>query len=389
VKILILHNRYQVSGGEDVAVAAEHRLLLARGHDVTLIEADNDAILGPLAKIRTALATPYNPARRRWIAREVRRTGAQIVHVHNVFPRFSPSVLDGAADAGAGVVQTLHNYRTICANGMLLRDGVICEACVGRVGWPAIRHGCYRGSVAGSAAVVAMQQVARRGEIWDRPGRRLIALTEFARDKLVSGGLPAERIVVKPNFIDMMAPVATPDTRAGIVFVGRLSREKGADTLVDAARLLPQVTFTVIGSGPDEARLRAAAARNVRFTGALPNALARAWMARASALVMPSIWYEGFPMTVLEAFAAGTPVIAARIGSLPEIVAEGATGLLFTPGDPTSLADVVAQLVCDPSTMQRMGQAGRERAMTLYGPSANAVQLEAIYASVLDERPCG
>lgn len=386
MRILILHNRYQVSGGEDVAVAAEHQLLLARGHEVTLIEADNDAILGPLAKARTALATPYNPARRRWIAREVRRTGAQLVHVHNVFPRFSLSVLDGAADAGAGVVQTLHNYRSICANGLLLRDGIICEACVGRVGWPAIRHGCYRGSRAGSAAVVAMQQAARRGKIWDRAGRRLIALTEFARDKLVSGGLPAERIVVKPNFIDIAAPPATRDKRAGILFVGRLSREKGVDTLVDAARQLPHIAFTVIGSGPDEERLRAAAPSNVTFAGALPNVEARTAMARASALVMPSIWYEGFPMTVLEAFAAGTPVIAARIGSLPEIVAEGA-GLLFVPGDPSSLSAAITQLLSDASATAHMGRAGQERASTLYGPSANAMQLEAIYKSVLDERP--
>lgn len=388
MRILILHNRYQVSGGEDVAVAAEHQLLLARGHEVTLIEADNDAILGPLAKVRTALATPYSPARRRWIAREVRRTGAQIVHAHNIFPRFSPSVLDGAADAGAGVVQTLHNYRTICANGLLLRDGIICEACVGHMGWPAIRHGCYRGSRAGSAAVVALQQAARWGKIWDRPRRRLIALTEFARGKLVSGGLPAERIIVKPNFIVTEAAPA-PDERSGILFVGRLSREKGVDTLVDAARLLPHIAFAVIGSGPDEERLRAAAPGNVTFMGALPNAAARTAMARASALVLPSIWYEGFPMTLLEAFASGTPVIASHIGSLPEIVAEGTAGLLFTPGDASSLAAAIALLLSDPSAMARMGKAGQERATTLYGPSANALQLEAIYASVLDERPGG
>lgn len=389
MRILILHNRYQVPGGEDAAVAAERRLLMARGHEVTLIETDNDAILGTMAKVRTAIATPYNPARRRWIAREVRRTGAQIVHVHNVFPRLSPSVLDGAADAGAGVVQTLHNYRAICANGLLLRDGVVCEACVGRIGWPAIRHGCYRGSAAGSAAVVVMQQAARWMQVWDRPGRRLIALTEFARDKLISGGLPADRIVVKPNFIDTEAQASEEAERAGILFVGRLSPEKGLDTLLAAARLLPHIAFTVVGSGPDEARLRGAAPLNVFFTGALPNAAARARMAKASALVMPSIWYEGFPMTVLEGFSAGTPVIAARIGSLLEIVAEGVTGLLFTPGDPSSLAKSIAQLLCDPPAMRRMGEAGRGHALTRYGPSANAVQLEAIYASVLDERSGG
>lgn len=385
MKILILHNRYQVSGGEDAAVAAEHRLLVARGHEVTLIEVDNDAILGTMVKVRTALATPYNPARRRWTAREVRRSGAQIVHVHNIFPRLSPSVLDGAADAGAGIVQTLHNYRTICANGLLLREGVVCEACVGHTGWPGIRHGCYRGSVAGSAAVVAMQQVARWRRLWDRPGRRLIALTEFARDKLVSGGLPADRIIVKPNFIDAGGQASEQTERAGILFVGRLSPEKGVDTLIAAARLLPHIGFTVVGCGPDEARLRGAAPTNMVFTGALPNAAARTLMAKASALVMPSIWYEGFPMTMLEAFSAGTPVIAARIGSLPEIVAEGVTGLLFTPGDPSSLATAIGRMLCDPRAMWRMGEAGRDRALTLYGPSANATRLEAIYAAVLGE----
>jgi glycosyltransferase involved in cell wall biosynthesis len=385
MRILILHNRYQAAGGEDAVVAAETRLLAARGHEVTLIQVDNDGIVGADAKLRALIGTPYNPARRRWAAAQVRRIGVDVVHVHNFFPRLSPAVVDGAADAGAAVVQTLHNYRLICANGLLLRDGAVCEDCVGRVGLPAIRHRCYRNSAVGSAAVVAMQQASRRLDIWDRPGRRLIALTQFARDRLVAGGLPAHRIVVKPNFIDSPQEVDVPPARAGILFVGRLSVEKGVDTLLSAAGLLPEIGFTVIGSGPDEARLRAAAPPNVAFAGGLPNPAVRAEMMRASVLVIPSIWYEGFPMTLLEAYSAGTPVIASRIGSLPELVPEGVSGALFTPGLPIALAAAIRDMLADPSALDRMSRASRERAATLYDPVTNATVLEAIYAAVTDE----
>jgi len=290
VRVLVLHNRYRTPGGEDVAVAAEVALLRRRGHDVTLIEVDNADIAGPAARAGVALGTPYRPARRRWARQLVERTGAQVVHVHNFFPLLSPSVVDGARDAGAAVVQTLHNYRAICANGLLMRDGAVCESCVGRVGWPALRHHCYRGSIIGSAAVVAMQQVIRRGGIWDRPGTRLIALTDFARAKLIEGGLPADRIVIKPNCIEPIA--APPEARDGILFVGRLSPEKGVGTLLDAARALPHRRFTIVGGG-DDARWRAAAPGNVVFTGAMAGEAARAAIARAALLVMPSLWYEG------------------------------------------------------------------------------------------------
>lgn len=380
MRILVLHNRYRMAGGEDVAVAAEVGLLRDRGHEVTLVEVDNADIAGSAGKVSAALGSPYRPARRRWARQLVERSGAQLVHVHNFFPLLSPSVIDGARDAGAAVVQTLHNYRAICANGLLMREGRVCEDCVGRVGWPALRHRCYRGSLAGSAAVVVMQQTL--GRVWDRPGTRLIALTEFARAKLIEGGLRGARIVVKPNFID---PVAAPTApRDGVLFVGRLSPEKGLDILLQAARALPQRRFTIVGGG-DEARWRAAAPGNISFTGSLSASAAREAMAHAALLVMPSLWYEGFPMALLEAFARATPVVASRIGSLAELVEDGVTGRLAAPGDPAALATAIEAMLDDPVGAARMGHAARSVVRARYDPVSNGTRLEGIYREAIAE----
>ena len=383
MRVLVLHNRYRTPGGEDVAVAAEVALLRVRGHEVTLAEVDNADIAGPMTRAGVALGTPWRPARRRWARHLVERSGAQVVHVHNFFPLLSPSVIEGARDAGAAVVQTLHNYRAICANGLLMRDGAVCEQCVGRVGWPALHHRCYRGSFAGSAAVVAMQQVIRRGGTWDRPGTRLIALTRFARARLIEGGLPADRLVIKPNFIEPVAALPS-GAREGVLFVGRLSPEKGVDILLNAARALPHRRFTIVGGG-DDARWRAAAPANVAFTGAVTGEAARAAMARAALLVMPSLWYEGFPMTLLEAFARATPVIASRIGSLAELIDDGVTGRLVPTGDPVALATAIEAMLTDPATSARMGEAARAVAVARYGPSDNGASLEEIYRGALAE----
>lgn len=365
-------------------VAAEVALLRGRDHDVTLVEVDNADIAGPAATAEVALGTPYRPARRRWARQLVERTGAEVVHVHNFFPLLSPSVVDGARDAGVAVVQTLHNYRAICANGLLMRDGAVCESCVGRIGWPALRHRCYRGSVIGSAAVVAMQQVIRRGGIWDRPGTRLIALTAFARAKLIEGGLPAGRIVIKPNFIEPVAATVAPEARGGILFVGRLSPEKGVDILLDAARALPHRRFTIVGGG-DDARWRAAAPGNVVFTGAMAGEAARAAIARAALLVIPSLWYEGFPMTLLEAFARATPVIASRIGSLAELVEDGVTGRLVPPSDSVALATTIEAMLTDPAAATRRGEAARAISEARYDPASNGARLEEIYRDAMAE----
>lgn len=385
MRILVLHNRYRIAGGEDVAVAAETALLRSRGHEVTLIEVDNRSIRGPAGAAGAALGTPYNPWRRRWMAGQVRRARAELVHIHNMFPLLSPAVVDGAADAGAAIVHTLHNYRAICANALMLRNGAVCGQCLGGSGWPAIRYRCYRGSALGTVAVVAMQQVTRRLDVWNRPGRQLIALSHFARDRFAEAGLPSARISVKPNFIDLPDLPAEAEERGGVVLVGRLSPEKGAAILVEAARRLPDIAFTLIGEGPQEASLKALAPANVHLAGALPRDEARAAIARARLLAMPSLWYEGLPMTLLEAHAAATPVVGSRIGALAEWIEDGVTGSLVEPGDPAQLAAAIRRIHDDPALARSLGNAARMRAETCFSPAANGAALEAIYARAIGE----
>ena len=385
MNILLLHNRYQQPGGEDVVAAAEAELLRQRGHSVALIEVDNRAIRGWAAKLGTAVTTPYNPFRRAWMAEQVRRWGSDVVHVHNFFPRLSPSVLDGAADAGAATVHTMHNYRSICANGLMVRDAGPCEQCLKGGKWQAVRHRCYRDSSAGTAAVVAMQQLAKWRNIWNRPGRRLIALSRFARSKLVAGGISPQRIVVKSNFIDLPETTIDAAARTGVLYVGRLSPEKGVNVLADAARRLPHILFTAIGTGPEEAALRAQAPPNLRLMGALSRDEARNAIATAKLLVLPSLGYEGLPMTLLEAFAAGTPVIASHIGSLAETVLDHVNGRTFTPGDASNLAAVIDELLASEAQRRTLGNRARATAAAQFSPQASGARLEAIYRSALAE----
>lgn len=383
MNVIVLHNRYQIAGGEDVVVAAEVALLRAQGHAVTLIEVDNHAIGGWRAKAATALATPYNAGRRRWIAAETARLQADVVHVHNYFPLLSPAVLDGAADVGAAVVHTLHNYRSICAAATMMRDGKTCESCVGGSGWQAVRHRCYRNSAVGSAAVVAMQHAARRRKVWDRPGRRLIALSAFARDRFGEGGLPLDRIVVKPNSIDCANPVRHPSDRRGVLYVGRLSAEKGIGPLIEAARGLPDIPFCLVGEGRE--RFSAHLPPNVELTGSLSRETARMRIATARVLVLPSLWPEGLPMVLLEAFAAGTPVVASRIGALAEWIEDGAAGALFNPGDADALALQIGNLYFDQARAHSLGLVGRALAETRFSPDRNVAALETVYRDAVAE----
>ncbi|MFS0738648.1 glycosyltransferase family 4 protein [Sphingomonas sp. 1P06PA] len=362
---------------------AEAALLSAAGHEVAVRLVDNDAIVGSAAKIAAVAKVAGNHARADWIAREVISTRADIVHVHNFFPRLTPAIHGGARGAGAAVVQTLHNYRLFCANALFLRDKRVCEDCLGRTGWPAIRHRCYRGSLPGSAAVVAMQRVSFARGVWHRDVDRFIALTQFAKDKAIAGGLPAGKIAVKPNFL--LSGQAPSGPRTGALFVGRLAVEKGAADLIAAWRDVPGKPLTIVGDGPERASLERDAPANVRFLGHQPPDIVRDEMARAACLVVPSIWYEGFPMIVVEALAAGLPIIASRIGSLIEIVGE-CCGRQFNPGDTADLARKVCMVLGDPDLSRRLSQGARSTYEASYMPASNLAMLERIYADAIASR---
>lgn len=380
MRVLVAHNAYQQRGGEDSVVEAEAALLASRGHAVERFLRHNDAI-ADMSRLDAAVQTVWSAPAARDFEAVLRAFRPDVVHVHNTFPLMSPAIYWVANRLRVPVVQTLHNFRLLCPGALFLREGRVCEDCSGRLPWRGVVRGCYRESRPASAALAGMLVVHRAAGTWRNKVSRYIALNEFCRAKFVAGGLPAERIVVKPNFVDFSAPAEVE--RAGFLFVGRLSAEKGVTALADAARQVPGVALRVAGSGPEASCLAGIA--GVAALGALDGSTVRAEMGRAMALVLPSIWYENFPRTLVEAYACGLPVIASRIGALAELVRDGETGLLFEPGNAADLADKLRWAQAHPQRMAEMGRKARALYEAEFTAERNYAQLMAIYRDAIDE----
>ena len=383
-RVLIAHNVYQRRGGEDSVVAAEIALLRGHGHEVQLYQRHNDEIAAE-GRLRSAGSVFWSRRTVHELQTIAREFEPAVIHVHNTFPMMSPSVYWLAARIGVPIVQTVHNFRLLCPQAMLLRDGHVCEDCVGRVPWRAVLYRCYRDSLPASAAVAGMLAVHRALGTYQHKVTRYIALSEFCRAKLIEGGLPARRIAVKPNFVDL--PRHADGERKGALFVGRLSLEKGVDVLAQALREVPGVCLRVLGSGDAGAALRALP--NAELCGWQPQHAVHAEMRSASYLILPSICYESFPVTLVEAFACGLPVIASRLGVMQELVEEGRTGVLFEPGSASDLAEKISWAEQHPQILRRMGHAAREAYEARYAPETNYRQLMGVYETAIAEsREC-
>ncbi|MDT4289243.1 glycosyltransferase [Methylomonas sp. MO1] len=385
MKILLVHNRYQQAGGEDNVVAAEAKLLAEHGQEVELWSVDNkDLPAGLKGKINTAITTTYSAASLA-IAQDYLRTfKPAVVHVHNFFPQISPSIYDACMAQGVPVVQTLHNYRLICPGAMLMRDGKICEQCIAGSPFQAVRYGCYRGSKLGSLVVAHMVATHRKQGTWSTKVNRFIALTDFAKSKFIQAGFPLEKIAVKPNFLhDPYAGInrlARTNPAFGL-FVGRISEEKGIKTLLSAwSGLAGHSVLKVAGSGPledllqDETNIKALGRQNASDISQL--------MQQAAFLVLPSEWYEGFPLVLVEALAHGLPILASRLGSMADIIEDGKTGLFFTPGDANDLAEKAQWLLEHPEQVEELGENARRVFLEKYSSEQNYAELMAIYEAV-------
>ncbi len=373
--VLVVHNTYQQRGGEDAVVEAEVSLLRQNGHPVHEYRRSNDDIK-QMASASAALQAVWSRRTIRDVTALIQAQRPALVHVHNSFPLVSPSVYWVAAQHGLPLVQTLHNFRLICPQAMLLRDGKVCEDCVGHVPWRAVQHACYRGSTAQSLVAAGVLQSHRLLGTWQHKVTRYIALNDFCRERFIAGGLPAERIHVKPNFIDL--PPAAPQPRSGFLFVGRLSAEKGLKTLVEAMRQTHSACrLSVIGSGPEAGQFEGQA--RIEYLGQQPRNQVIEAMRSATAVVVPSIWYEAFPLVIVEAQACGTPVICSRIGAMPSLVTHGETGLHFTPGDATYLAETLNWAQFNPEAMATMAQQARAHYEQHLTSASNYRQLRSIY----------
>jgi len=377
MRILIVHNAYQHRGGEDMVVESEIALLRAHGHEVAEYRRDNSEI-PVMPKLLLAADTLWSRRTVREIESLVVEFRPDVIHAHNTFPLTSPSLYWAAGQAGVPVVQTLHNFRLMCLGAMFLRDGKVCEDCLGRLPWRGVARKCYRASATQSAALAGMLVLHRGLGTYRNRVARYIALNDFCRNKFIEGGLPAERIVVKPNFVDI--PAGNEALRQGGLFVGRLSAEKGIDVLMRAMDQVPACRLNVIGSGPEETALCSRA--NIHRLGFLPRDQIFRHMQRATYLLMPSIWYENFPLTLVEAFACGLPVIASRIGAMADLIEDGRSGLLFEPGSAEDLAKKIVWAEANPEEMIEMGKHARNEYEAKYTPERNFEQLMAIYNGV-------
>lgn len=389
MKILLAHNYYQVPGGEEVVFEQEKRLLEQAGEKVITYCRSNHEIEGltALERLTVAKHSIWAVDIEREFSQLLAREHPDIVHVHNTFFMLSPSIYGACKAQGIPVVQTLHNFRLVCPAVTLFRDGNVCEECVDHGLWRGVYHGCYRDSRPATAAVALMLALHRRWGTWDKLVTCYIALTDSGRNKFIAGGLPAEKIVVKPNFV---SPDPGERELAGeyALFVGRLSREKGLSTLLQAWRRLPQhYRLDIAGDGPERERLESQARENglsnVQFRGRLSHEDTITAIKGARCLIVPSRWYETFGMSIAEAFACGTPVICSRLGAMQELVADGHTGLHFSSGDPNDLAAKVEQAWSHPNEMIAMGRRARAEYKAKYTAERNYPMLMDIYKRAL------
>ncbi|MCC3382042.1 glycosyltransferase family 4 protein [Paenibacillus farraposensis] len=391
-KMLIIHNYYQQSGGEDKVVAQESAMLRSRGIETEHYYAHNDSIQskGLVNMAKLAVEAAWSLPEFKKIKQLLLQTKPDVVHVHNFFPVISPSVYHACEWLGIPVVQTLHNYRLICPAATLMRGNEVCEKCLHGTLLHSVRHGCYRGSRLQTIPVAAMIKFNELIGTWQHKVSRYIALTEFARDKFAESGIPLERIAVKPNFVQHKAVEAQYDPNDRyLLFVGRISREKGVHNLLQAWSRLEDragLRLVIIGDGPEKAKLAAAYPQeDIRFLGKLDGDTVLNCMSRAMYVMVPSIWYEGFPMTIVESYSVGTPVLCSRIGALEEVVEDGVTGFHFQPDDLDNIKAVIRRAVaCEHYTAMR--QKVSEIYTARYTEEVNMKQLMAIYREVMEER---
>ncbi|WP_203300264.1 glycosyltransferase family 4 protein [Marinobacter sediminum] len=392
MKILLGHNYYRSSSpsGENLVYEMERDLLSRNGHTVSEFIRNSDTLSkeGIAGVIKGAAQTPWNT----FVAKDVKKRlvseSTDVLHVHNTFPMISPSVFWAARGLSARVI-TLHNYRLFCANAIPMRGGNVCTECLDkRSAAPAMRHGCYRNSRLATAPLAANVALHRRMGTWQNQVDAFICLSNFQKELMIDAGLPKHKVHVKPNFYPGM-PEVKPwmARRPAVVFAGRLGAEKGVVTLLKAWRMwgVNAPELRIVGDGPLRRELEEMAeGLPVTFLGQLQMEEAQREIAENMLQILPSEWFEGFPMVIREAFAFGTPAAVSNIGPLPSIVTKGLNGVVFEASDAASLLAEVKGAWAAPDLLQRLGVGARAEFETKYTEQANYQQLQDIYKEAKD-----
>jgi glycosyltransferase involved in cell wall biosynthesis len=385
VQILLAHNYYQQPGGEQQSFAAKGLMLESHGDRVIRYTLHNKLIkeMNPLS---LAARTLWNKNVASDLRKLIDENNPDIVHFQNTFPLISPSAYYAVKGNGIPVIQTLRNYRLICPNALLFRDGLVCEDCIGKfIPWPGIVRSCYRKSFAATGVTTAMLTLHRLLRTYSRMVDCYIALTNFAREKFIEGGIPARKVVVKPNFVHP-DPGIKENVGSYAIFVGRFSPEKDIKTLLESWKNLNGVALKMVGDGPlmIEVKKEAEKMSNVKVLGQREHKDTVNLIKNAKLLVFPSRCYEGFPVAICEAFACGVPVIASNFGAMAEIVEDGRTGLHFTPGNPEDLAKKIEWAWTHEKRTKEMGKEARKEYERKYTAEINYKMLIDIYETAIE-----
>lgn len=389
MRICTVHNEYRQPSGEEVVVRGTERLLRAAGHEVIPVTRRSAEIAcRRLGRFRAGFSGIYSAESRRQIRRLLRQARPDIVHVHNLFPLISPSILPECREQAIPVVMTVHNYRLVCPNGMMMTGGQVCERCCGgREYWCLLRN--CEGHLLKNAAHALRNYVARTRRLFLDNVTLYVPVSEFQRPSLIRAGFPPDRITVIPNMVDPQGIDASANLGDVVAYVGRVRPEKGVLILMKAAARCAEIPFRAAGSLETLPQLPGGAPQNLQFVGFLEGAALHAFYRNARMVVLPSVWHETFGLPLVEAGLHGKPVICSRIGGMPEIVEDGVSGLLVEPGNADDLADKIQHLWARPDLCREMGRAGRRKALREYSPERYYDRLMAVYEKALALGPGG
>lgn len=394
MKILIIHNKYKIEGGEDIAVEMDIKLLNKHNHTVLEYFRDNRNIKSIIDKIKVFARIVYSVDEREKIKHILEKEKPDIVHVHNIFPLVTPSVYDACYEKKVPVVQTLHNYRIVCVNGLFLRNGKVCEECLKGSLLSAVKYRCYKNSVLGSVATARMVSHHKMKQTWNKKVDGFIALTDFSKKKFVEYGLQDNKIYTKSNYIpddaNAFARKEIEDTEMDevyAIYVGRLSEEKGISVLLDAWKKIQGWKLKIVGDGPLKEYVVKNSKNNdlVEYLGKKSNIEVHKLLLKAKVFILPSICYEGFPIVVLESFSKGVPIISSNLGSLASIIEHKKNGLLFNVMDTNDLVSKIVELFSDKLLYQNMVNNILKNCSKQYSEKGNYNQLMSIYTDVLEK----
>ncbi len=392
MKILLVHNYYrsQKPSGENVVYEREKKLL-GTSPQIELItyekSTDEVAMMSSFEKLYLLRNLYFDQKVYDEVFALISKEKPDLVHVHNTFPLITTAVFQAAREQNTPSLQTLHNYRIFCANGACIRNNKACDLCLTSGNhWHGVLHGCYADSRLASIPKVRMIEKYKKERVWLDQIDHFIALSKFAKGKFIQAGIPEDRISLKANFSYDDVELDNTRERTGVLFVGRFSEDKGPQVLLRAARN-SGIKTKMIGSGPmfESLKKEYAPNGNISFLGQLSHDQVFVEMDRSAALVLPSLCFEGFPLTIAEAYSRSIPVIASDIGSISELVEEGSTGLKFEADNSTQLSEILKTVEVNRSHFRKMGETAREVYEQSYSAQANLPQMLGIYRKVIQE----